>query len=121
MKSSIPIAHIQDLKTLTGEILPSNPGWVVIKFGATWCNPCKKANPYVYHHMSKAPENIVFYDLDVDDNFEIYADLKSKRMLNGIPTILAYKKGNVSFAPDMSVVGGSETHIKTFFEAVFKN
>jgi hypothetical protein len=34
--------------------------------------------------------------IDIDDNFEIYAFLKSKKMVNGVPVILCYKKGNQS-------------------------
>lgn len=63
------------------------------------------------------PENVTCYDVDVDDSFDLYAFLKSKRMINGIPVILAYKKGNTSFAPDLSVTGANAESITNFFTA----
>ena len=42
--------------------------------------------------------------------------LKGKRMINGIPTILCYKKGNIEYAPDDSFVGADLNALDSFFK-----
>ena len=99
------------------EILDSNEGIILLKFGASWCNPCKLISPFVNTMISKLPSSFTIYDLDVDDNFEIYAYLKSKKMVTGIPAILAYYKENKTFASNESISGASEEDYKKFFTA----
>ena len=104
-----------DREKFLNELLPSNEGLILIKFGAEWCKPCKLVKPIMNDAIKNWPEEIKCYDLDVDDNFDIYAFLKSKRMINGIPVILAYKKGNVEFAPNLSVTGANKNDLNNFF------
>lgn len=99
------------------DILANNKGLVILKFGAEWCRPCQLCKDQVYSYFNKMPENVTCYDVDVDESFDLYAFLKSKRMINGIPAILAYKKGNTSFAPDLSVTGANVESITNFFTA----
>ena len=73
-------------------ILPNNPGLIIMKFGAEWCKPCKVSKPLVYEYFNAMPDNVLCYDVDVDDSFDLYAFFKSKRMINGIPVILAFKR-----------------------------
>ena len=54
--------------------------------------------------------------VDVDDCFEIYAFLKTKKMVNGIPVILCYQKGNLNYIPNDSVVGADVNQINMFFQ-----
>ena len=37
------------------DILKVNPGFIVVKFGADWCGPCKKIHDEVndFHHLWK--------------------------------------------------------------------
>jgi thioredoxin 1 len=99
--------------------LETNPGLIIVKFGAAWCGPCKKIDPLVYGLMSQIStnKNITCAIIDIDENFEIYAFLKSKKMVNGVPVILCYKKGNITWIPDKAIVGADETEVKRFFEA----
>ena len=99
------------------EILDSNEGIILLKFGASWCNPCKLISPFVNTMISKLPSSFTVYDLDVDDNFEIYAYLKSKKMVTGIPAILAYYRENKTFASNESISGANEEDYKKFFTA----
>jgi thioredoxin 1 len=86
-------------------LLSDNPGLVVIKFGAKWCQPCKIIAPVVNAFFVTSPSNVVCCDIDVDTSIDLYIYLKSKKMINGIPAILLYKQGNTTFIPDDSVVG----------------
>lgn len=101
------------------EILKTNPGVVIIKFGAEWCGPCKKIENQVIASMNLMPDNVQCYVIDVDDCFEIYAFLKSKKMVNGIPAILAYYNDNLHYVPSDSVVGANQEQVDLFFKRCF--
>ena len=96
-------------------ILDENEGIVLIKFGASWCKPCKEIGPFVKEMVNKLPNTFTVYDLDVDDNFEVYGFLKSKKMVSGIPTLLAYYRQNKTFASNQCVSGTDEKAYKQFF------
>lgn len=97
--------------------LQENPGLFIIKFGAEWCGPCKRVDPLIYKYFAEIQgSQVQCAIIDIDESFEIYAFLKSKKMVNGVPVILAYQKGNVSYVPDDVVVGADENQIHLFFE-----
>jgi thioredoxin-like negative regulator of GroEL len=96
--------------------LQENKGALIIKFGAEWCVPCKKIDNLVKTLISKLSDNVTCAILDVDENFEIYAFFKSKKMVSGIPTIIAFKKYNITAIPDDVIVGADENQINIFFE-----
>ena len=101
--------------------LQENQGLFIIKFGAEWCGPCKKVDPLIYEYFTQIQSsNVQCAIIDIDESFEIYAFLKSKKMVNGVPVILAYRKGNVSYVPDEIVVGADENQIHLFFERCFR-
>ena len=116
-----------EIKSLVNfkEILQNNPGVIVIKFGAEWCGPCKKietqVNQWFAHLLNSLPNKVQPYLIDVDESFELYAFLKSKKMLNGIPAILAYHKGNANYVPDSVIIGANPPDINTFFENIAKH
>ena len=97
------------------DLLNENNTVIVFKFGATWCKPCQSIKSHVKECVSKLPNNICCLELDVDDSFDLYAYLKSKKQVNGIPCLLAYKMGNTSFAPDFSISGTNLENITSFF------
>jgi len=100
------------------ELLENNPGTIVIKFGAEWCGPCKKIEPLVkqwFDHLIKTTSHIQPVMIDVDECLDVYAFLKNKKMLNGIPAILAYKKGNTHYVPDSVVIGANVAEVNQFF------
>ena len=98
------------------EELKKNQTAFIIKFGAEWCGPCQKIDPLVYDWISKMPPEIKCAIIDVDENFEIYAFLKSKKMVNGIPAILCYYGCNDGWIPDDMVVGADENAVNSFFK-----
>lgn len=97
--------------------LQSNPGLLVIKLGADWCAPCKKIEAFVHAHMRSLPQDTsVSLLVDIDESFELYGFLKTKKIVNGIPVLLAYYQGNTHYVPDDVVVGADEKQIKFFFD-----
>jgi len=100
------------------QILSHNDNLVIFKFGADWCAPCKKIDPLVEKWFAFLSENtnIQTVFVDVDASFELYAFLKTKKMIQGIPTLLAYKKDNTSYTFDDSVVGADFSHVEEFFQ-----
>ncbi len=97
-------------------LLKVNPGLVIIKFGATWCGPCKKIKHVVDAFFATSPDNVICADVDVDESFDLYGFFKSKKMVNGIPVMLCYVKGNETFIPDDSVTGIDPTALDSFFK-----
>ena len=101
------------------EIVESNTGTIIIKFGADWCGPCKKIESQVHQwfdYLSKNSPTIHTYLIDVDDNIDVYGFLKNKKMVNGIPAILVYKSPNKSFIPDDSVLGANTQEVDLLFK-----
>ena len=97
-------------------ILKENPGIMVFKFGADWCAPCQTIKDDVEQYFANTPDNVLCFDLDIDESFDLYAFLKSKKMVTGVPSILAYVKGNESFGSDFaySFSGGKDALVNLF-------
>jgi thiol-disulfide isomerase/thioredoxin len=98
------------------EIMETNPGLVIIKLGATWCGPCKVIELDIKELFSVMPSNVQCLSIDIDDNIELYSFLKKKRVVNGVPAILCYKRGNTSNIPDDYVIGASKEKLHAFKE-----
>ena len=97
-------------------VLKRNPGLVIVKLGATWCGPCKRIAPALEGFFATSPPDVICADIDVDNSTDFYAMLKSKKMVNGIPVILCYKKGNATYIPDDSITGADPTALAAFFK-----
>ena len=98
------------------QLILKNPGLIIIKLGATWCGPCKIVQPALTNFFATSPPEVICCDIDVDVCPNFYSFLQSKRMVNGIPAILCYKKGNSSYIPDDSVVGADMKQVHMFFK-----
>lgn len=95
---------------------------IVVKFGAEWCGPCKKIKPMWNELISLVPSNIVIVDIDIDESIDLYVQLKAKKMVKGVPTILAFYgdvKRDQWYIPDDSVSGGNEGDMKNFMNRCF--
>jgi len=93
----------------------------IIKFGAEWCGPCNKIKETCenyFYTINKQHKNIICIDIDVDETIELFTFLKTKKMVKGLPTILAYYGGNTEhwFIPNDSVSGADIQKIDDFFE-----
>ena len=96
---------------------------LIIKFSADWCKPCQKIKPLVNEHISNLPENVLIADIDIDETMDLYMAFRNKKMLSGIPTILAFY-GDVDrehwYVSDASVSGQDEGSINNFFKNVIE-
>jgi thiol-disulfide isomerase/thioredoxin len=92
-----------------------NPGIFILKLGAKWCGPCKKMAPIVDAFFGSSPNTVLCADIDVDECFNLYSFLKSKRMVNGIPALLCYAKGNIGYTPNHMITGGGPEQLHSFF------
>ena len=97
-------------------LLEHNTGLIILKLGASWCGPCSKIEKPVNDFFATSPEEVICGIIDVDDSFDFYAFLKTKKMVNGIPAMLCYKKGNNTFIPDDSVTGSDLGALDLFFK-----
>lgn len=102
----------QDFATLQQK----NPGIIILKLGASWCGPCRRIQPVLDAFFASSPDTVICCDVDVDESSDLYIYLKSKKMVNGIPAILLYKKKNTTFIPDDSVVGSDPNELDKFFK-----
>jgi thioredoxin 1 len=118
----MPLPIITEISSLDqfAEQLKTNPGLLILKFGATWCGPCKRIDPLVHDWVEKLPENVQFCMIDIDDCFDLYVFLQKKKMINGVPGILCYYKNNLNYIPNDSVVGADANQINAFFERCIK-
>jgi thiol-disulfide isomerase/thioredoxin len=94
-----------------------------IKFGATWCKPCHMIAPTIQSlndQVKKAKININYLDLDVDQCSDLYAFMRTKKMVRGIPVIMCYKKSqyndNTFYVPTDSVTGASTPDVVNFYK-----
>lgn len=100
-------------------LLANNPGVTIIKFGATWCGPCRRIEKPLHTLISKMPNNVQCVIVDIDNCPDIYSFMKNKRMINGVPALLAYKAGNNTYIPDDITVGADITQIQNFFQRCY--
>ena len=75
----LPIITKIDDRNHFVEILRTNPGAIVIKFGATWCGPCKVIENQVHTLMNMMPNNVQCIIVDVDECVDLYSFLKTKK------------------------------------------
>ena len=96
-------------------LLQHNPGLIVLKLGAKWCPGCVTIEKPVHGFFASSPPEVICGDIDVDQSFDFYSFLKSKKMVNGIPVLLCYKKGNSTYIPDDIITGADPHGLHQFF------
>jgi thioredoxin 1 len=94
---------------------------LIVKFSAEWCKPCQKIKGFVHSQFAEMPENVVIVDIDIDETMDLYMAFKTKKMLKGVPSILAFH-GDVKredqhwYISDNSISGANETDVGIFFK-----
>ena len=98
------------------ELVKTTDKPIFVKFSATWCKPCKVIKPFVNEVFKSIGNKALCLEIDIDDSVDLYAMLKMKRMVNGVPTILYYQPENSTIYPDDSISGTNIDSIKRFFK-----
>ena len=100
--------------------------YVILKFSATWCNPCKVVKPMIENILKEidikiegSHQKYIFIEVDVDECFDLYGFLKYRKMINGIPALFLYCKqiykdvdDDKLYIPQASISGTKEDQIK---------
>lgn len=101
--------------------LLSQPEVIIVKFSADWCGPCQRCNDQVVNRMQSTPPGINCYIFDVDESIDLYAYLKGKKVVSGIPTILVYYPGTSALAPTFTLAGADPAQIDVLFDRVARD
>jgi thioredoxin 1 len=110
------ITFIDNIESFKTDILQNNPGLVILKFSAEWCGPCKQIASHVKECVDTLPENVNFYEIDIDKYIKVYGHFLNKKMVRGIPAMLCWEKRNKTLIPDDSVNDSSISEVNQFFE-----
>lgn len=105
------VIHEKQTKDSFKELLKNNNGILIIKFGASWCGPCKQIEPFLNNFMQTMPATTTYVVVDIDESIELYGFFKSKRVLSSIPTLLMFEKENLSHIPTDLIIGGDLTQL----------
>lgn len=100
--------------------IQTNPGVIIFKLGATWCGPCRKVEPYLKEYYKMMPPNVQCVVIDIDESMDVYSFLKNRKMVNGVPALLAYVGGNTTYVPDFSCIGADLNQVKLFFTRAYQ-
>ncbi len=62
---------------------------VLVKFGATWCPPCKALAPTLEKVAEERKSSVSIYEVDIDDSPASSQTLK----IQSVPTMILYHNG----------------------------
>jgi thioredoxin 1 len=65
--------------------------FLLLKFGATWCKPCKQIAPIAERVVKLNSDNLMGFEVDVDVVVESLVQFKVSKL----PTFILIKDGNV--------------------------
>jgi thiol-disulfide isomerase/thioredoxin len=100
--------------------------YLILKFSATWCGPCQTIKPICHTYYEKMNDNVIVYEIDIDQQLDLYMAFKSKRMLKGVPTLKAWvpspsgTRDDPWYIADYSMSGSSQTDIDYFFGNIIR-
>ena len=87
----------------------------VIKFGATWCSPCKQLSPIFTKVAHEFAEQYQFVEIDVDEK----PDVASSYRVRSVPTTIITDEADTVLATKAGVM--SEQQLKEFIQGCSNN
>jgi hypothetical protein len=96
--------------------LDENSSILVVFVTGSNCIPCERAKPIVQTKMENCTYRMIHIDREKDS--DIYAALRAKKQIKGVPSLLAYQAGNYTLIADLSVSGSNPSAIEEFFEQI---
>ena len=95
----------------------------IVKFTADWCKPCKRIKHVCLEWKQALGDAVVFVEVDIDNEIDVYSFFKRKRVIRGIPAILAWKSHDPEndFWPQDSVCSGNTADVIDFFGRVYQS
>tara|TARA_B100001175_G_scaffold167322_1_gene141877 strand:+ start:52033 stop:52368 length:336 start_codon:yes stop_codon:yes gene_type:complete len=109
----MPAKKIEMTKKEELQNLVKSERYVIVKVTATWCGPCKRAQPLIDEWLESLPDNVIYVKVDADKGSEISNILR----IRSIPTLLSYINGD----PVDVYSGGSDEVINKFFSKFKKH
>jgi thiol-disulfide isomerase/thioredoxin len=125
---------LETREDLTNFLINTEYEYTILKFYADWCRPCKAIAPFVDQVIEEKirlldekglKKRFIFIEVDVDECFDLYAFLKRKKRINGIPSIFLYSKSvyskldtNEIFIPQGCVSGTKEGEIRKVLDYI---
>ena len=108
--------------------------YIVLKFKAEWCKPCKVIDPFIHNLVDdkinvlnkQNRTNVFLYvEIDIDVCTDLYIFLKKMKRLNGVPSVLFYQKSifdkiehDYNYIPQQSISGANESAIQKLFDRI---
>jgi len=85
---------------------------IIVDFWAEWCGPCKQIGPILEEISNEKKDEIKILKLNIDEN----PDVAQKYGVQGIPTLMIFKEGNlidtkVGSLPKSSIVEWIESKL----------
>ena len=118
---------LETREDLTSFLKNTKYEFVILKFYADWCKPCKQITPFIEKVINektkkfeagKVKNKFIFVSVDVDECFDLYAFMKKQKMINGIPALFLYSKKIYNqndekemYIPQASISGTNESKI----------
>ena len=108
--------------------------YIVLKFKAEWCKPCKVIDPFIHKlvddkintlNLQKRKDVFLYVEIDIDICTDLYIFLKKMKRLNGVPSLLFYQKSiyekvedDYKYIPQQSISGANEGAIQKIFDRI---
>ena len=87
---------------------------VLVFVTSTDCGPCKTIRPYILPKL----ESYTCVYVDRTEDADVYSFLQNKKQIKGVPSLLAYAKGNTTGISNLSISGTNQNEIDCFFESL---